>query len=165
MVISRAMVFIDPKIADERYAMKKSILILSACLSACAALPGPAVATELIFAFINPSFGGNPFMGAVLLDLANAQNDTESQDPALLTDDPLADFSANLQRSILNRLSQDISDRIIGTDLVFGEGGLEPGRFEVGNFIIDVTSNLNGVNVRIFDNTTGGETSVEVPFF
>ena len=145
--------------------MKRYVLILGACLMFCAALPRPAVASELIFAFINPSFGGNPFMGSVLLNLANAQDDTETQDPTLLDDDPLADFSSNLQRSILNRISQDITDRILGTDLVFGEDGLEPGRFEVGNFIIDVSSDLNGVNIRIFDNTTGGETSIEIPFF
>lgn len=145
--------------------MKRCNLVLCALVIFSLARATPAAASELVFAFINPSFGGNPFMGSVLLDLANAQNDTENSDSSLLNGEPLADFSANLQRSILNRLTQDITDRVLGTDLVFGEDGLQPGRVEIGNFVIDVSSNLNGINIRIFDNNTGGDTSIEVPFF
>lgn len=38
-------------------------------------MPAPAIASELRFNFVNPSFGGNPMNGQWLLNTAAAQND------------------------------------------------------------------------------------------
>ncbi|MHA2278928.1 MAG: curli assembly protein CsgF, partial [Candidatus Kariarchaeaceae archaeon] len=83
----------------------------------------------------------------------------DNEDPAAaITDDPLADFQDALNRSVLNQLSRSL------TESLFGERGLEEGRFELGDFVIDVTQTLDGVNIVIFDLISGNETTIFIPF-
>jgi curli production assembly/transport component CsgF len=112
---------------------------------------------QLVYEPINPSFGGSPLNGNWLLSSAQLQDDNE--DPAAaITDDPLADFQDALNRSVLNQLSRSL------TESLFGERGLEEGRFELGDFVIDVTQTLDGVNIVIFDLISGNETTIFIPF-
>lgn len=53
--------------------MDHKINILAAALAAGFVIASPVVANELNFGFINPSFGGDPFNGAHLLNLADRQ--------------------------------------------------------------------------------------------
>jgi curli production assembly/transport component CsgF len=48
---------------------------------------------------------------------------------------------------------------------MYGEVGLEEGRYEFGEFIIEVTPGADGLEVHIFDVSTGGETSIIIPYF
>ncbi len=120
---------------------------------------GTAQATELVFQFTNPSFGGNPLMGSFLMNKANAQNDKKAPSRPVVERNPLDDFSENLERQVLNRLSRDIVDR------VFGDEGIEEGSFQVGGFLIDVIEDLDQVTLNIIDVNTGNETSITLPFF
>ena len=123
----------------------------------------PSAATELVYYPINPSFGGSPLNGPVLLNSAQAQNkytdpSASSARSALATKTPLQQFNETLERSILNRLASNASAAISGPGF-----GLQPGSVETGNFIIDIVD-LGGGQLRITttDKTTGSSSSFEV---
>ena len=114
-------------------------------------------AQQLVYTPINPSFGGSPLNGNWLLSYAQLQDLTT--DPSAQTEeDPLAAFEDNLNRSILNQISRQI------TESLFGETGLTEGQFEFGDFSINITETLDGLNIVIFDIITGNETTIFIPY-
>lgn len=118
-------------------------------------------AQDFVYQPINPAFGGNFYNYQWLLSSANAQNKiTEKQeDQFSYWDDPLKDFENTLNRQILDQLSR----QIIGEH--FGETTLEEGEYQIGNYQIDIGEGTDGVNIHIFDASTGGETSITIPYF
>ena len=115
---------------------------------------------QLVYTPTNPSFGGNPLNGSWMFSQAQAQNGFTSGgvSTSLQQNDPLADFADNLNRQILSELSRNLISSL------FGETGLEAGRYEIGDFIIDVSPGANGINIVINDLSTGGETTIIVPY-
>ncbi len=112
-------------------------------------------ATELVYTFENPSFGGNPLYGAALLNNAQAQNDKKD---SLTNQTPLEKFNETLQRSILNRLSSSIAGQVIGT-----HGELIPGSVETTDFIIDIVDTGGGLlMITTTDKATGNSTSFTI---
>ncbi len=144
--------------------MKKSGFIVGAGLVLGIALgAGQATASELVFGFDNPSFGGNPFMGRHLLDTANSINTHKAptKPPGLETPE-LSEaelFSENLRRQVLNRLARTI------VNSAFGETGLQPGVHTIGDNSIEVIDDGLNVTVIITDLGTGAATTVTVPRF
>ena len=53
--------------------MRKSVLLLSAIASFAVVASVPAVASEIVYHPVNPTFGGNPLNGTPLLSQAQAQ--------------------------------------------------------------------------------------------
>ncbi len=114
-----------------------------------------AYATELVYTFENPSFGGNPLYGAALLNNAQAQNDKED---SLANQTPLEKFNETLQRSILNRLSSTIAGQIVGA-----HGELIPGTVETTDFTIDIVDTGGGqLLITTTDKATGNSTSFTI---
>lgn len=140
--------------------MKNSKLPITLLLFILLPLSG-LLAQDFVYQPVNPAFGGNPYNYQWLLNSANAQNKiTEKQDDSYsYWDDPLKDFENTLNRQILNHLSQ----QIIGDQ--FGQGTLEQGKYEIGNYQIEITDGYDGINISIFDSSTGGQTSITIPFF
>ena len=69
-------------------------------------------ATELVYTPINPSFGGSPLNGNMLLSKAQSQN----KHKAPIIEQNYADkFQDSLERTYLNRMVREI------TDMAFGE--------------------------------------------
>jgi len=133
-------------------------LALTAALGALAFSARPAAAQDFVYQPTNPAFGGSPLNSSWLLGLAQAQNLYQDQGSSRFTRDPLADFEQSLQRQILSQLSREIvSSRFGGIDFT------EEGRFDLGDFIIEITPGLNGLNVSIFNVLTGDESVVTVP--
>jgi curli production assembly/transport component CsgF len=134
---------------------------LLACLSVLGLLAlaaRPAAAQEFVYQPENPAFGGSYLNYSWLLSSAQAQNLYQDQGSSRFTRDPLADFEQSLQRQILSQLSREIvSSRFGGIDFT------QEGRFDLGDFIIEVTPGLNGLNVSIFNVLTGDESVVTVP--
>lgn len=123
-------------------------------------LNNPLTAQELVWRPTNPAFGGDTFNYQWMLSSAQAQNTfTEARDVDRFIRDPLADFQSSLQRQILNQLSRQLISQM------YGEIGLEEGRYEFGEFIIEVRPGADGLEIHIFDMSTGGETSIIVPYF
>ncbi|MDB5939383.1 MAG: curli assembly protein CsgF [Polaromonas sp.] len=128
---------------------------LAALLGACGA---SALATELVYAPVNPSFGGSPLNGSVLLNAAQAQSKYKEPDSALLQKTGLQDFNDLLERSILSQLATAATSSVLGSN-----GRLTPGTVETGNFRINILD-LGGGALRITttDTITGQTTSFQV---
>lgn len=121
-----------------------------------------ANATELVYTPVNPSFGGSPLNGSVLLNAAQAQNKTKDPDaPKPLTSTQqtsLQQFNDILERSVLSRLASAATSGIMGPN-----GQLIPGTVSTGNFNIQISDLGGGVlQVTTTDKVTGASTSFQV---
>ena len=120
---------------------------------------GGALATELVYTPVNPSFGGNPLNGSYLLNNAQAQNN--QKDPAAVEEEKsdLEQFADSLRQRILSTISQRIAYDMLG------EEGLPTGSYMVGDFQLNVEDNLDSVVIRLEDTSTGEQTEIHVPQF
>jgi len=118
-------------------------------------------AQELVYSPKNPSFGGNTFNHQWMLSEANAQNGftaDASSNYDRYSRDPLEDFQESLNRQILSQLSR----QLVGD--IFGEEDFQEGRYELGDYIIDISEGAEGVNIYILDNLSGNESTIVVPY-
>ena len=112
-----------------------------------------AGATELVYAPVNPSFGGNPNNAPGLLAIAQAQNPFKA--PALTG---LQNFNNSLQQAILNRLSSQSLATIFGSNST-----LVPGNYDTQSYSILITDAGNGqLTIATTDKTTGATVSFTV---
>ncbi len=138
--------------------MKRSLIICGFLLS----LLSFGYGQDFVYRPKNPAFGGDTFNYQWLLSAAQAQ---DTQENPAITDrnNPLGDrntldrFTESLNRQLLSRLSRELLTN------QFGEDGLEEGTFQVGDFQFDVSQDLDGMLIRIFDGQ-GGETQITIPF-
>jgi curli production assembly/transport component CsgF len=118
-------------------------------------------ASELAYVPNNPSFGGNPLNGPVLLNQAQAQNryvEKSSSSGAYSGQTALTQFNSMLQSAILSRVSSAVTSSIVGAN-----GQLVPGVVETTDFRIAIT-NLQGGLLQIVttDKNTGQTTQFQV---
>lgn len=116
-------------------------------LSMSAAMAGP-----LVYQPINPSFGGDPFIGNHLLNKAQAQDNY--RDPNARSLEPL---------SATERLVQNLESRLISqliTDV--GRGELNQGSFDSSDFGVVVRDEGGLLVLRITDKVTGDTTDISV---
>jgi curli production assembly/transport component CsgF len=130
-----------------------SVLAALACATAA-----PALAQDITYQPIDPSFGGNPFNSAHLLGIANAQNDYK--DPKATTNSSQADiFARQLQSRLLSALSSQI------VDAIFGDNPQESGTISFGGQTIEFVRSLTDVTLTITDDDTGEVTTIVIPTF
>jgi len=124
-------------------------------------LSSTSLSQEFVFNPINPSFvGGNPFNAQWLLSEATAQNTMEEErEQESYLRDPIEDFEESIKRQILNQITRNLFEDS------FGEESLKEGRYEFGDFLVDVSPTNEGLLIYILDNSTGGETSILIPYF
>ncbi len=112
----------------------------------------------MVYVPVNPSFGGNPMNGTMLLNNAQAQNTFKDPDAESLDLDSgsgIDDFNDSLQRSLLSRLTSTLSGSIVDD-----EGNLIPGSLETSDFIVDIVDQGDGtISVTTTDKATGGTTT------
>lgn len=132
-----------------------SLLVIG--LGALAALCANAQASELVYTPVNPSFGGNPLNGSVLMNQATAQN--KFKEPVESTEQSSLDqFNTMLQSAILSRVSSAVTSSIVGTD-----GKLSPGVVETTDFTISITNLQSGMlQITTTDKRTGQTTQFQV---
>jgi curli production assembly/transport component CsgF len=129
---------------------------MGAAVIAGVCVSSPAVAGDLVYQPINPSFGGNPFNSTHLLAIANAQNKTK--DPATPARGTEADiFARQLQSRLLSALSSQI------VDAIFGENPQESGTIQFGDQTIEFVRGLDAVTLTITSN--GQATTIVIPTF
>jgi len=135
-------------------------IVLAAGLVASLAIA--AEAQQLTYQPVSPTFGGTALNYNGLINMATAQNGftAPEQNDRFADRDPLDDFSASLERNLLNQLSREIFTQQFNEDLLSEEGSRT-----IGNFQIDISPNLNGLLISITDISTGVSTQVTVPFF
>jgi curli production assembly/transport component CsgF len=132
------------------------------CIAAMTAVMGgrAATATELVYAPLNPSFGGNPLNGSFLMSVAGAQNKFKEPTKAtsLESQDSLSSFKRQLETRILN----SIADRIVRD--AFGDEGLTDGEYLVNNLKVNIDASDPTVTiVTITDTDNGNTTSIQIP--
>lgn len=113
---------------------------------------------DFVYQPVNPAFGGNYLNYSWLLQSANAQNTYEEKSDASYETDPLGDFEQSMNRQILSQLSRSLMQNYFGEEL-------SEGHYNIGNYEIDVAPGSNGLEVVIFDTSTGDKTTVTVPFY
>lgn len=123
-----------------------------------ALLAGSVHASEMVYTPINPSFGGNPLNGTILLNEAQAQNHYQDPSPVISQQDALKQFNSSLQSSILSRISSALSSNVVSST-----GQLIPGTVETTDFRITITSLGNGLlQITTTDKATGQSTQFQV---
>lgn len=142
---------------------KKSALILATVIASAGITFETATASELVYHPYNPSFGGSPLNGPVLLNSALATRkhkapDVESDRFGIEEQSPLDQLNETLERLIVTRMASAASFAILDAD-----GNFVPGTLETQNFIITVTDIGGGkLTVTTYDKSTGSQTTVEV---
>lgn len=117
-----------------------------------------ALAEDLVYSPVNPSFGGNPFNSAHLLGIANAQN--KFKEPSSSSGSSQADiFARQLQSRLLSALSSQI------VEAIFGDNPQQQGTIEFGGQTIEFVRGLEEVTLTITNNETGEETTIVIPTF
>lgn len=115
-------------------------------------LSASTIAGELIYKPLNPSFGGDPFVGSYLLGKAQAQD--TNRDPNARRTQPLSP-TARLVQSLESRLiSQLISD--------VGRGDIGEGSFDSDDFSVVVRDDGGQLTVQVVDKLTGDVTTINV---
>ena len=123
-------------------------------------MPGKAaIATELIYTPVNPSFGGSPLNWSGLLNQATIQNKFKEKRPVRVPKSPLERFTEQLEYSVFSRMA----NRIV--DTAFGEDTLQPGEYVFGNYKISVTTDASGITTIITEISTGNTTTIQIPYY
>ncbi len=122
-------------------------------------------ASELVYYPMNPSFGGSPLNGSVLLNSALATNkhkDPELDDKSPLEEarqTPLQAFQESMERAVLARLTSAATSNLF--DPLTGK--LVPGTVETDNFVISIANTGGGLlAITTTDKVTGDFTTFEV---
>lgn len=139
--------------------MNRLTLAFTSVFALCCA-SASVQSSELVYVPVNPSFGGNPLNGPVLLNQANAQNGfTEhSSSSASSSQSTLNQFNSMLQSAILSRVSSAVTSSIVGAD-----GKLTPGTVETTDFTISIVNLSPGLlQITTTDKTTGQTTSFQI---
>ena len=140
--------------------MKPRIILSLLFIVLLPALRTSLFAQDLTFKFINPAFGGDTFNYQWLLSSAQEQNtykDPETSKSNSTTS--LKDFTDNFNRMILSQLSRSLFEQ------QFGESGLKPGTYLLGDFQIDVSDTGSGLEIIITDVTTYDRTVINIPYY
>jgi len=121
-------------------------------------LPFFVSAQNLVYKPMNPFFGGDTFNYQQLLAEANAQNDfQDNQSIGLNQQTDIQNFTASLNRQLLNSISQNLFQQ------QFGDQSLTVGTFVFGSLVVDIQPASNGLSVNILDTTTGEQTQIIIP--
>ena len=112
----------------------------------------PASATEMVYAPVNPSFGGNPNNAPGLMSIAQAQNGFTA--PALT---PIQSFNLSLQRAILSRLTSQTLTTMFGADNTLSPTVKD---IQTVGYSIKITDNKDGtLSIESTDKNSGAVAS------
>lgn len=121
----------------------------------------PSFATEMVYTPVNPSFGGNPMNGSVLLNSANAQNKHTASSGGYSGYTPptaLQSFNSRLQALILDRLASSVTDSLFDAN-----GNFQPGTIDTTNFTITIVDLGNGMmRITTTEKSSGTSTTFEI---
>lgn len=110
-------------------------------------------ATELVYAPVNPSFGGNPLNGTWLLNNAQAQNDHDDPD--------IKSRSAVAGTSALERFTSQLQSRLLGQLLDNISTG-NTGSLSTDSFIVNVIDDSGALSIEVTDRATGEVSEIQV---
>lgn len=146
--------------STECRARRRRFHLLAPLLVLVAVAAVPAKAQPFVYQPKNPAFGGSYLNYSWLLQSAEAQKDFPEERVDRFTRNPFDDFQQSLQRQILSQLSRElIFNRFNNLDLT------KEGRFDLGDYVVEVTPGLDGLSIRVIDVLSGDESIITVPSF
>lgn len=145
-----------------RKRLAKLLLVAGATVLGAGGLPS-AMGSELVFQFINPSFGGNPAYGPGLMESAlitrkHKAPDIDSDRFGIEDRTPGEQLNEAIERNIISRISMAVSAKIMDAD-----GNFIPGELTTDNYFIVIEDLLNGkLKITTTDRSTGSVTEFTV---
>lgn len=137
--------------------MKKLILACAVCMS----ITHSAQSTELVYAPINPSFGGSAMNGSFLLSKAQGQNKHKAELSEKSFEEKVSDA---LERATLSDIVSKYKDTVLGEEQNINIG--EDATFISGDYQIDIVSaNSDTITIQITDLLSNKITIIEIPKF
>ncbi|MDP5348105.1 MAG: curli assembly protein CsgF [Paracoccaceae bacterium] len=132
------------------------------------ALGQGAMAQDLVYTPINPSFGGSPLNSSHLLSIANAQRtatarDAETNDGLSGSgiDTPSTSNADLFVRQLEGRLLSALASQV--TDAIFGENPQDGGIVTFGTTTVEFQRTLDSIRLVIIDSLDGTVTEIVVP--
>ena len=117
-----------------------------------ALIASTASAGELIYRPLNPSFGGDPFMGSYLLGKAQSQDtNTDPNSRGIETISSTERLIQSLESRLISQLISDV-----------GAGNVGEGSFDSGDFSVVVRDEGGQLVLRVIDKVTGDVTNISV---
>lgn len=133
--------------------MNRHIALLPACIWLASANLGGVQATELVYAPVNPSFGGNPLNGTWLLNNAQSQNDKKDPDALSRSSFP--------RPSALDRFSDQLQSRLL-SQFLSEVGNGNTGSLTTDDFIVEIVDDSGSLSIQITDRLTGEISEIQV---
>lgn len=128
-----------------------------------------ALAQDLVYTPVNPSFGGNPLNSSHLLGTANAQRERTARDSALNNpstaepgDDTADTTEADLfVRQLEGRLLSALAGQV--TEAIFGDNPQDSGTVIFGTTTVTFNRDVGEIRLTIIDAIDGSVTEIVVP--
>lgn len=132
------------------------------------AAPKEALAQDLVYQPVNPTFGGSPLNSGHLLSIANAQrNATASDYVAPSSSGSTSSSSAGLSqaelfaRQLQSRLLSSLSSEVV--DAIFGDNPQDSGTVVFGTTEISFDRGVDSIELVLTDTVDGTVTEISVP--
>jgi curli production assembly/transport component CsgF len=121
----------------------------------------PTRAGPLVYAPVNPTFGGNPLNGAFLEYEAGSNNRYLTNPNISNTGEVLTaqqQVIQNLQQAAVNAVLSEVAQQIS-----IGLQGGGSGSYNVAGELINFQTVGNVINIQLTDATTGAQTTIQIP--
>ena len=141
-------------------------------LVAGALVASPAMASDLVYTPINPTFGGNPLNSSHLLAIASAQRTATASDaPVTSSSSGTGGTGTSTSQSNVDLFISQLEGRLLSslasqvTDAIFGTNPQNHGTITFGSTIVvfDRSDVTHTISLTITDTTTGQVTLISVP--
>jgi len=122
----------------------------------------PAGATELLYAPVNPNFGGSSLNGSFLMNEATANNHfltPKTHTTATSATSAQQEVLQNLQQAAVNAVLSLVAQQI-------SSGLSQPnasGSYNIAGELINFQTVGNQINITLTDSTTGATTTIQIP--
>ena len=143
--------------------LQKTGLIIALCTGA-----QMAVAQDLVYTPINPSFGGSPLNSSHLMATAGAQRTATARDarsdPILGSggfDTPGSSTADLFVRQLEGRLLSALAGQV--TEAIFGDNPQDSGLVTFGTTTVEFQRTLDSIRLVIIDSIDGTVTEIVVP--
>lgn len=121
-----------------------------------------ALAGQLTYTPVNPSFGGSPLNGSYELGIASANNRHTSPPTANVpgvngTTSSIQQFQQEITSALLAQIASQIGNQILGANAA------QQGTFNVNGLLIQFARSGGQTNIAITDPTNGAVTNISIP--
>lgn len=133
------------------------------------AMMGSAVASDLVYTPINPTFGGNPLNSSHLLSIASAQRTATAADAPISSGSTGTGTGTGTTQSNVNLFISQLEGRLLSalasqvTDAIFGQNPQDHGTITFGTTTVVFDRSTSTIDLTITDTSTGEVTIISVP--